>query len=196
MQRRQAASEAVAQEKQDQEEIERKQKRIQWIANIHENNVTANNNSANDNKRRRSCTSGSNGGAYQQSSVLNKNNVPSASITTNQEMDLDPDSPVENITPSVPIQMAIQSDMYGISCATQIIGRRSFQNFHKSVEISWNKALEIRQQQSTDDQAEREHTTDEELLERYKQYVNGRGDMGSDSNRGNVGNLRDKIKRK
>mmetsp|Transcript_10029 Transcript_10029/g.11722 ORF Transcript_10029/g.11722 Transcript_10029/m.11722 type:complete len:277 (-) Transcript_10029:78-908(-) len=196
MQRRQAAAEAVARQKEDQEQIERDQKLMEWTATTNvENNDTANNN-----KRRRSCTSGSNVGANQQSITPNTNDIANAGITADQEMDIDPDSPAEIITANVPVQMATQSDMYGISCSTQIIGRRSFQNFHKTVENSWNKALDMQQQQSVEDQSEREHITDEELLKRYKQYVKGRGDMGSDSNgssnRGNVGNLKDKIKRK
>jgi len=192
MQRRQAAAEAVARQKEDQEQIERDQKLMEWTATTNLEN--------NDNKRRRSCTPGSNVRANQQPITPNNNDTADAGITADQGMDIDPDSPAEIVTANVPVQMASQSDMYGISCSTQIIGRRSFQNFHKTVENSWNKALDMQQQQSAEDQSEREHITDEELLKRYKQYVKGRGDMGSDSNgssnRGNIGNLKDRIKRK
>jgi hypothetical protein len=92
---------------------------------------------------------------------------------------------------SIPI-MASSSDMYGVSA--EIIGRRSFNNFHKSVEETWTSAIKSRSQSKFDDKVEKQQITDEELLERYGKYVNGKGDMLNKKER-SIGNL-SKKKRK
>jgi len=114
-------------------------------------------------------------------------------------MDVDVEDANGGVEPHVDVpvvHIATQSEMYGLSATTQIMGRRSFQNFHRSVEASWKEALELQLRRAADERAERETITDEELLERYEKYVRGKGDMTSGKKgRGSVGNLKNKIRR-
>lgn len=77
------------------------------------------------------------------------------------------------------LELASVVDMYGVG--SDIIGRRSFGGFHKSVKNTYDTALKRR----TDDHARSQNTkhqiTDEELLERYEKYVKG---GNTNSNRG------------
>ncbi len=93
--------------------------------------------------------------------------------------------------PNVPLQ-ATAADMHGISA--EIIGRRSFNNFHKSVEETWVSAVKSRSQSKFDCKVERRQITDEELLHRYEKYVRGNGGMVETKAR-SIGNL-SKKKRK
>lgn len=91
--------------------------------------------------------------------------------------------------------IASAGDMYGISGV--IIGRRSFNNFHKTVEDTWLNAVKSFSQSSklhdeTDEK--QQQITDEELLQRYEKYVKGRGEM-VDKKEKSIGNL-SKKKRK
>ena len=97
-------------------------------------------------------------------------------------------------------ETASQSDMYGIR--SEIIGRRSFNNFNKAVEETYQAAVYSRRQQKLDKKMSREQISDEELLNRYEQYVKGRGDMSGGSGYGgkgkvvnDIGNLKKKRKR-
>lgn len=88
---------------------------------------------------------------------------------------------------------ATRVDMHGIS--SEIIGRRSFNNFNKSVEETWVTALSTRSQSKFDAKVERHQITDEELLMRYEKYVKGEGEMNNSKMRV-IGNLKKKRKRK
>lgn len=189
MQRRKSTPEAVKRQRQDEEQ----KKDMEWTTTTSAQ-ATNDKNSTKNNKRRRSRISGCAGEAAGESVDQKSNNS-----TVAQDMDIDNSETLTNDTPGeTVVQIATQSDMYGISASTQTIGRRSFQNFNKSVETSWKKALDMQQQLAADERAERDHITDEELLKRYEQYVKGRGDMVSDSKgrskRNSVGNLKNKIK--
>ena len=78
------------------------------------------------------------------------------------------------------LELASVVDMYGVG--SDIVGRRSFGGFHKSVKNTYDTALKRR----TDDHARSQNTkhqiTDEELLERYEKYVKG-GNIGSNRGR-------------
>ena len=92
---------------------------------------------------------------------------------------------------SVPI-MASSTDMHGVSA--EIIGRRSFNNFHQSVEETWMSAVQSKSQSRFEDKVEKQQITDEELLGRYEKYVKGQGDMLNKKEK-SIGNL-SKKKRK
>lgn len=89
------------------------------------------------------------------------------------------------------LQLATVTDMYGTG--SDVVGRRSFGGYRKSVRTTWEAALRRR----TDDEARarntKSHITDEELLERYEKYVRGDGKGGG---RGALGKGRKKEKRK
>ncbi len=92
------------------------------------------------------------------------------------------------------------TDMYGIS--SNIIGRKSYNSFNKSVQDTYNQALEARRKHKLDSKVEKEHISDEELLKRYKQYVKGqRTDLRNDDANNervanDVGNLKSKLAKK
>lgn len=69
------------------------------------------------------------------------------------------------------LQLASVVDMYGVG--SDIIGRRSFGGFHKSVQTTWDTALKQRTDSAARVNNTRNHVTDEELLERYERYVKG-----------------------
>ena len=92
---------------------------------------------------------------------------------------------------SVPI-IASSTDMHGVSA--EIIGRRSFNNFHQSVEETWMSAVQSKSQSRFEDKVEKQQITDEELLGRYEKYVKGQGDMLNKKEK-SIGNL-SKKKRK
>ena len=77
-------------------------------------------------------------------------------------------------------------DMYGLG--SDIIGRRSFGGYRKSVMTTWEEALKRRTEDNTRTNNTKHHITDEELLERYEKYVKGRGgERGSSSSSGGSG---------
>ena len=71
------------------------------------------------------------------------------------------------------LELASVVDMYGVG--SDIIGRRSFGGFHKSVRTTWNAALKQRTDSAARANNTRSQITDEELLERYEKYVKGGG---------------------
>ncbi len=75
------------------------------------------------------------------------------------------------------LQLASVVDMYGVG--SDIIGRRSFGGFHKSVRTTWDTALKSRTDSAARVNNTRSHVTDEELLERYERYVKGGGNGGA-----------------
>ena len=89
-------------------------------------------------------------------------------------------------------------DMYGIS--SEIIGRRSYNNFNKSVEETYVQALDGRRKQKIDSKVEKEQISDEELLKRYEKYVKGeRTDLRANENNvpnNDIGNLKAKLAKK
>lgn len=97
-----------------------------------------------------------------------------------------------DVDPSIPI-MASSSDMHGISA--EIIGRRSFNDFHKSVEETWIQAVQSRSRSKFESKVEKRQITDEELLERYEKYVKGKGDM-IDKKERSIGNLTKKKRKR
>ena len=66
--------------------------------------------------------------------------------------------------------------MYGVG--SDIIGRRSFGGFHKSVRTTWDTALKQRTDSAARANNTKSQITDEELLERYERYVKGGGGGG------------------
>ncbi|KAL7447915.1 hypothetical protein ACHAWC_000201 [Mediolabrus comicus] len=103
---------------------------------------------------------------------------PSSADGSNLERKRDHNSILSSPLPSIsnnnaPIILELASvvDMYGVG--SDIIGRRSFGGFNKSVRNTWDAALK----QRTDDAARtnntKNHITDEELLARYEKYVKG-----------------------
>ena len=88
------------------------------------------------------------------------------------------------------LELASVVDMYGVG--SDVVGRRSFGGFHKSVMNTWNTALKRRTDDDTRTKNTRNHITDEELLERYEKYVKGRGCVEADGS----GNRGRKEKRK
>jgi len=65
--------------------------------------------------------------------------------------------------------IASVADMYGVEA--DIIGRRSFGGFNKAVGETWQVAYNSRQKRKKDSQSNRVTLTDEEVLRRYKQYI-------------------------
>mmetsp|Transcript_12160 Transcript_12160/g.18375 ORF Transcript_12160/g.18375 Transcript_12160/m.18375 type:complete len:180 (-) Transcript_12160:295-834(-) len=96
------------------------------------------------------------------------------------------------LDPSIPT-IAIKADMYGMSA--EIIGRRSFNGFNKSVENTYTKSLQSREEHRLGEKVERQQITDEELLERYEKYVKGDGDM-TDTKSKNVGSFKKKKRKR
>jgi hypothetical protein len=88
------------------------------------------------------------------------------------------------------LELASVVDMYGVG--SDVVGRRSFGGFHKSVMNTWNTALKRRTDDDTRTKNTKNHITDEELLERYEKYVKGRGGAEADGS----GNRGRKEKRK
>lgn len=80
------------------------------------------------------------------------------------------------------LELASVVDMYGVGA--DIVGRRSFGGFHKSIRTTYDTALKRR----TDDEARKRLTksqiTDDELLERYEKYVKGGRGGDHTGNRG------------
>ena len=95
----------------------------------------------------------------------------------NREISKDDEQPTSEV---IILELASVVDMYGVG--SDIVGRRSFGGFHKSVKNTYDTALKRR----TDDHARSQNTkhqiTDEELLERYEKYVKG-GNIGSNRGR-------------
>ena len=86
-------------------------------------------------------------------------------------------SPTPPASDTIILEIASVVDMYGIG--SDIIGRRSFGGFHKSVRATWDHALKVRTEEDARARNTKTHVTDEELLERYEKYVKGRS--GNDS---------------
>lgn len=80
-------------------------------------------------------------------------------------------SSLSNDNDTIILQLASVVDMYGVG--SDIIGRRSFGGFHKSVQTTWDTALKQRTDSAARVNNTRSHVTDEELLERYERYVKG-----------------------
>lgn len=97
-----------------------------------------------------------------------------------------------NMDLSAPL-IATREDMYGLSA--QIIGRRSFNKFNKSVEDSWTMAYTAAKQELKDGKLEKQHISDEELLKRYEKYVKGKGDMMDQKARA-IGGMDKKLKKR
>ncbi|KAL3793741.1 hypothetical protein HJC23_013303 [Cyclotella cryptica] len=80
------------------------------------------------------------------------------------------------------LKIATVVDMYGQG--SDIIGRRSFGGFHKSVRATWDEAVQKRTSEDARRRHTKEHISDEELLKRYEKYVKkgrdraGLGDSG------------------
>ena len=79
------------------------------------------------------------------------------------------------------LQLASVTDMYGVG--SDIIGRRSFGGFHKSVRTTWDTALKQRTDSAARANNTKSQITDEELLERYERYVKGGGGGGGRDNK-------------
>ena len=92
------------------------------------------------------------------------------------------------------------TDMYGIS--SDIIGRKSYNNYNKNVQETYNQALEARRKHKVDKKVEKEHISDEELLKRYEQYVRGQrsdlrnGGNGKEKVANDIGNFKGKLAKK
>ena len=90
-------------------------------------------------------------------------------------------------------RIATSSDMYG----AQLIGRRAFGNFNKSVSDNYTHAKNA--YEGTTSSKKKQHISDEELLQRYKDHRNGRGnglDQVDKAAAAPIGNLTSKKKRK
>ena len=98
----------------------------------------------------------------------------------NRERSKDDEQSTSHNNEVIILELASVVDMYGVG--SDIIGRRSFGGFHKSVKNTYDTALKRR----TDDHARSQNTkhqiTDEELLERYEKYVKG-GNINSNRGR-------------
>jgi hypothetical protein len=79
---------------------------------------------------------------------------------------------------TIMLELASVVDMYGVG--SDVVGRRSFGGFHKSVMNTWDAALKRRDDDDTRTKNTKNHITDEELLERYEKYVKGRGSVETD----------------
>ena len=69
------------------------------------------------------------------------------------------------------LQMATVVDIYGP--ASDLIGRRSFNGFHKSIGATWDEAYKRRTESEgrRNKKGESSKISDEELLRRYEKYV-------------------------
>ena len=83
----------------------------------------------------------------------------------------------QNSPPSILLDKASVVDMYGLG--SDIIGRRSFGGYRKSVMTTWDQALKQRTDENTRTKNTKHHITDEELLERYEKYVKGRESLSA-----------------
>jgi hypothetical protein len=88
-------------------------------------------------------------------------------------------------------QVATGFDMYGIGA--EIIGRRAFGGFNKTVSDSWGNSLVARERNRFATKAEKLTISDEELLKRYEKYVRGKGDGEAAAP---IGNLKEKAKKR
>eukprot|EP00978_Attheya_sp_CCMP212_P014821 scaffold37981_cov50-Attheya_sp.AAC.7 len=88
-------------------------------------------------------------------------------------------------------QVATAVDMYGIGA--EIIGRRAFGGFNKTVSDSWENSLVARERNRFATKAEKQTISDDELLKRYEKYVRGKGDGEAV---GPIGNLKEKAKKR
>mmetsp|Transcript_24759 Transcript_24759/g.36975 ORF Transcript_24759/g.36975 Transcript_24759/m.36975 type:complete len:248 (+) Transcript_24759:268-1011(+) len=153
---------------------------------------------------------------WEMDTTSNNSNGPAAmDIDTNPLIHQSSSSPYKNYSAfgssiggdcdgkQIPLfEIATKTDMYGIS--SEIIGRRSFNNFNKPVQETYQAAIHARRRDKIDKKVEKEQISDEELLKRYEKYVKGRGDMSSSSsspmkNRAvnkDVGNLKAKVAKK
>lgn len=100
---------------------------------------------------------------------------------------------------AIPIDMvpATTSDMYGIS--VDIVGRRSFGGFNRSVENTWKASYQSHQEDGangSNGSNSKDTLSDEQLLARYANLAKNRGGGGNkeDMSRQAVGNLGDKVK--
>lgn len=91
-------------------------------------------------------------------------------------------------------QVATASEMYGLK--SDLVGRRSFGGFHKSVSETWTCSLDAYTDGRAGERAKKEHVSDEELLRRYEEYIKGRGNLGGidKAAAGPFGNLAEKVK--
>ena len=122
-----------------------------------------------------------------------QNQTTSEQPTTSTATPTTPTTPSpQHDDPSIPMT-ATASDMHGISA--EIIGRRSYNNFHKSVQETYIAAVKSRKESKFDDKVEKQQITDEELLQRYEKYVKGKGDMGDTKARG-IGSLKKRKRQK
>eukprot|EP00957_Ditylum_brightwellii_P018659 1401603-Ditylum_brightwellii.AAC.1 len=80
------------------------------------------------------------------------------------------DEPDNNSNSPYTPQIATAADMYGIGA--EIIGRRSFNGFHKVVGDTWEEAYQKTMGAAKD--TTKDAVSDDELLRRYEQYVKGR----------------------
>ena len=106
-----------------------------------------------------------------------------SNISTNCRKRENEDTSTDNgqSTSVIILELASVVDMYGVG--SDIIGRRSFGGYHKSVHNTWNAALNRRKNDDARARNTKAHITDEELLERYEKYVKG----GNSSSRGGGG---------
>jgi hypothetical protein len=98
-----------------------------------------------------------------------QNEWGTSSAAMNQEADEE-----QSLLPVV----ASQSDMHGIGA--NIIGRRSFNGFHKAVNTTWVSAVETLSPENSNGKTRKENISDEELLRRYQQHVKGTSPMNSE----------------
>lgn len=89
---------------------------------------------------------------------------------------------------------ATAADVYGIGAA--IVGRRSFGDFNKAVQETWNDAVESTARERSGARAERQQITDEELLQRYEKYVKRGDHIMANGKSPSIGNLQKKRKKK
>jgi hypothetical protein len=79
-------------------------------------------------------------------------------------------SPLTNTTSTI-LELATTIDIYGPT--SDIIGRRSFNGFHKSISSTWEEAYRKRTESAseTNGKGNKGKISDEELLKRYERYV-------------------------
>lgn len=90
-------------------------------------------------------------------------------------------------------QNATPSDMYGSQ--SDLIGRRSFGNFNKSVSDNYTQAKNTYEGNVSSLQKE-QHISDEELLQRYKDHIHGCGNGLNEVNRESAAPIGNLAKRK
>ncbi len=119
--------------------------------------------------------------------TMNTNGITNGNINRKRESE---EISKEQSSASIILELASVVDMYGVG--SDVVGRRSFGGFHKSVMNTWDTALKRRTDDDTITKNTKNHVTDEELLERYEKYVKGRGGVETDGS----GNRGRKEKRK